>query len=108
MSYEGYEQLLCENHHYRTINCYEGIIGVRCAKSIDGKPCGAKFIVTNSVDETNCDAQGYKKPIELTPAVVETCSLGTFHELSAATYKLSDEIYSYDQDSQDWVRRLIP
>lgn len=47
MSYEGYEQVLCENGHYATVDCYNFDEDWRCFY------CGAKAKWTNGVNLTN-------------------------------------------------------
>jgi len=49
MSYEGYDQVLCENGHYYTYDCWEfwEPNGWECPT------CGAKAAWSNSVDITN-------------------------------------------------------
>lgn len=49
MSYEGYDQVLCENGHYYTYDCYEFWEAVGWACPI----CGAKAAWSNMVDNTN-------------------------------------------------------
>lgn len=57
MSYEGYEQWLCENGHYFNFDCYDRPRWEtwRCPH------CNAKAAWTNSVDETNCEPVGYRE-----------------------------------------------
>lgn len=52
MSYEGYEQQLCENGHLRIIDAWFSEEAMNCI-------CGAKIVWRNGVDDTNCDAIGY-------------------------------------------------
>jgi hypothetical protein len=49
MSYEGYTQVLCENGHYFTYNCYdyEDFDGWKCPE------CQTEIAWSNMVDETN-------------------------------------------------------
>lgn len=49
MSYEGYEQVLCENGHYYTYDCYE----FWKDKGWSCPTCGAKAVWSNMVDVTN-------------------------------------------------------
>jgi len=49
MSYEGYEQVLCENGHYHTYDCYD----FWEAKGWSCPNCGAKAVWSNMVDVTN-------------------------------------------------------
>jgi len=97
VSYEGYEQVLCENGHYHEFDCYHATSGFFetwvCDDHIDGKRCSGKAKVFNSVDETNCDSYGYRKPIEITPEKLKECNLGHKHSFSAPTFKLSDTRY---------------
>lgn len=63
MSYEGYEQLLCKNGHYHTADCRDDGMSrdPNCIpfNSVKCPDCGAEFVWMNSVDDTNCDEQGY-------------------------------------------------
>ena len=45
MSYEGYEQAICENGHYQEVDAYFSCENCRT--------CGAPIKWTNSVEETN-------------------------------------------------------
>jgi hypothetical protein len=49
MSYEGYDQVLCENGHYHTYDCWEFWNDERWSCST----CGAKAAWSNMVDVTN-------------------------------------------------------
>ena len=49
MSYEGYEQVLCENGHYFTFDCYDYWQEDKWVCPI----CGAKSAWSNMVDVTN-------------------------------------------------------
>ena len=46
MSYEGYEEYLCENGHYMTANCYDSV-WPQC------RSCGHSFSHWHAVDQTN-------------------------------------------------------
>jgi hypothetical protein len=85
MSYEGYEQHLCENGHYYT----------RDADYSYGEPspcpyCNAKCAWINCVDQTNGPSQGLidMKNLLVTPEVVETCNLGHKHITKQAIYRI--------------------
>lgn len=45
MSYEGYQQLICKNGHYNTVDAYDNIEVCQV--------CGEGFVWWNSVDVTN-------------------------------------------------------
>ena len=49
MSYEGYDQVLCENGHYHTYDCYD----FWEAEGWNCPTCGAKAAWSNMVDVTN-------------------------------------------------------
>lgn len=97
MSYEGYEQVICENGHYHEFDCLDASTSFYeqwvCDDRIDGKQCNGKAKAFNSVDDTNCDSHGYRKRIEITPEISKECDMGHKHSVSAATFKLSDNIY---------------
>lgn len=69
MSYEGYEQIICQNGHYFVRDAHD-----------DGHcMCGAEAAWFNSVDQTNGPAQGaipyvvLQEKFLLTPQQTETC-----------------------------------
>jgi hypothetical protein len=93
VSYEGYEQALCEKGHYHEFDCRDNITEFVCDAVFDDKPCGSKIKTVNDVDETNCDGYGHRKRILLTEATYQVCNLGGKHLVSEATYKLSDTRY---------------
>lgn len=49
MSYEGYEQLLCENGHLHMVDCWDS----PDPKTWRCDSCGAKLAWWNAVDQTN-------------------------------------------------------
>lgn len=52
MSYEGYEQAICENGHLSSFDHWED--------SFECPDCGSTVMAwENSVDETNCDSFGF-------------------------------------------------
>lgn len=54
MSYEGYEQCICANGHYFTVNALSVVdYNPKCYS------CNAKAVWTNSVDQTQGDEYGY-------------------------------------------------
>ena len=69
MSYEGYSQVICENGHYFTRDCFNNY---SCY-------CGGKDAWENMVDQTNGPDQG-EIPIEdmqkfiIEPAKTKTCA----------------------------------
>ena len=106
MSYEGYIQTLCEKGHAGPdFSCYSSsgeIKNFRCAQHIEGVACGAPVGWSNSVDDTNCDSQGYHFLEQLTESVTKECNLGHQHVWTAATFKPSKNAYWYDQE-KGWV-----
>ncbi len=90
MSYEGFEQAICKNGHWKEFSCYSE--RKKCPT------CGAPFAWTNGVDETNgIDEEtgvypGYINPqlLLVKPAVVQECNLGHVHETSPAIYRIPD------------------
>lgn len=89
MSYEGYEQLICDKGHYYVASCWD-----EKPKCLD---CGSAVIAWhNSVDDTNCDDWGIipEEQIEalvIEPAVYETCNLEHPHLISPAVYRIPRE-----------------
>jgi len=91
MSYEGYYQLICEQGHYWTEDCYGSPEG-QC------KVCGSKIAWSNSVNYTNGswddDGKRIDGYIELeidTPAeqcICPTC--GHTHNTTVETYKIPE------------------
>ena len=74
MSYEGYEEGLCENGHYHSWDCY-GDPPATCDVAM-GKDtvCGKELVWCNSVDQTNGDGEDQKAMLEvLEEAKTETC-----------------------------------
>jgi hypothetical protein len=106
MSYEGFEQVLCNKAHYHEFSCYDspGKNWV-CDCLIDGKACGAKVYLRNSVDETNGGGEGYRKPTELTPRISKNCDMGHPHVISDPTYKLGLTKYRRAplSDDERWI-----
>lgn len=89
MSYEGYEQLICENGHYweeDALQMFEeyGVCRI----------CQGKVAWSNSVDQTNGPSQGeilyevLKEKFLLTPEVVEVCNLGHPHQKSPDIFRV--------------------
>ena len=97
MSYEGYEQLICENGHYWVIGCHDFVDDARCPQ------CNAKVKHWNSVDVTNgsyCDCidgkcgfcnngriDGYKEPVVIEKPKYCICDkCGNKHVTEPAIY----------------------
>ena len=85
MSYEGYVQELCANGHLRQRDAYQAT-PPQCS-------CGAAFVYTHNVDETNgydpADPGTYPKPFEVEKeADYVICNLGHKHYTSERTYKI--------------------
>lgn len=85
MSYEGYNQNLCNNGHYYTSDAY-----------FQNKHCPHCLEVTvwvNAVDQTNGPPEGEisvesLKKFLLQAEVVQTCSLGHKHISNIARYRI--------------------
>jgi len=88
MSYEGYEQFLCENGHFWTVDCYDS--RTKCPD------CKGKAVWFNGVDLTNGSwddngrrIDGYVKLEIDVPAEECTCEkCGHKHNKTVATYKI--------------------
>jgi len=82
MSYEGYEQCICEDGHYFCADVWGG--EEKCH-------CGKKAVWYNSVDETNCDGYGFidmEQFIE-TAAETKTCECcGHVRVVKEVTYRV--------------------
>lgn len=99
MSFEGYYQFLCKNDHLHEEDVVGGLPNsFSCDRLVDGQKCGAEIAdkTINLVDDTNVDAHGYRKPIEIQAAVKVTCNLGHAHITSAAKFRLSEKTYYWD------------
>ncbi len=99
MSYEGYEQKLCKNGHYWTVDAFENYCGFDNDGFSNCPCCKEKEVWSNSVDTTNGSFEwidgkevridGYIELEEATPAPVCTCKeCGNVHALGPPTYKI--------------------
>lgn len=89
MSYEGYEQILCQNGHYNTIDAMETMYQ-------DGyKPCEfcqSPIVWFNCVDTTNDDGSDYIIDLkEKISATICTCHCGNQHQISPAIYEIPEK-----------------
>lgn len=94
MSYEGYDQYICENGHYWIEDCYSAgdPAGRRC------KVCSSKVAWRNGVDQTNGswddDGNRIDGHVELEvdiPALECTCpTCGHTHTTTVETYKIPE------------------
>ena len=89
MSYEGFEQHICENGHLFEIGCSFSMED----EEVFCPHCQKESVWYNMVDDTNCDRMGVITPEEfnkllISPEKFETCSLNHRHLISAATYKI--------------------
>jgi hypothetical protein len=84
MSYEGSVQNICANGHYSTQDTYD---------DHNTCQCGAAFVWTNQVDETNCEEYGYieMKQFIREPEQVCTCHCGHQHNIREALYRIPSE-----------------
>ena len=101
MSYQGYEQCLCDKGHLfeidsrnRLIVCFE---------------CDSEVVWDNSVDETNGDSIGYIQMDQfmIQPEKTEICNLKCVHIVERAVYRIPTESEtvaaraSYDQQAEE-------
>lgn len=97
MSYEGYEQYLCEDGHYITADCFDSGDYTVCH-------CGKPIVWWNSVNETNgsfdVDEHGEETSLRIdgyvelkvkSPAETHTCSCGNVHSVSHAIYYIPED-----------------
>lgn len=88
MSYEGFEQHICERGHLFEIDDSTYLEEpVRCPT------CAALPAWTNYVDETNCDEVGIIldegfETLKLTDQETQVCDLGHTHVTAEATYRI--------------------
>jgi hypothetical protein len=87
MSYEGYEQILCKNGHYHTVDAMEVAYDDTFNSSWRCKDCNAPMAWIHSVDTTN-DA-GTPAYLELkTAAEFCECGCGNIHVKTPGTYHI--------------------
>lgn len=101
MSYEGYEQLLCENGHHRAIDAMETMYGDYDPKTWKCT-CGAGLTWWNAVDQTNGSFEqdpdgnevridGYVELEVDRPETTETCDhCGHTAVVDEVTYKIPE------------------
>lgn len=87
MSYEGYEQLVCENGHYWELDAH---LSSGTLKENKCPHCKGDAAWSNAVDQTNSDGSEFVvKLSERTPAVVETCEhCNSSKEIDPPTYHI--------------------
>jgi len=81
MSYEGRQQVWCENGHHWETDAYD--TGLTSCPT-----CKKAIAFVNDVDDTNGDSYGYIEPIEQVPAKYCTCICGNKHVTEPARYKI--------------------
>lgn len=86
MSYEGYEQYLCENGHYWEEGCsYGNEDPIPCAD------CGKPPVWVHSVDTTNDEGEPVVLKLK-TPSKLETCpTCQHTKEVTPETYEIPPE-----------------
>lgn len=81
MSYEGYEQHICENGHYFNVPCTYSFE----EETAECPECKAPSAWMNMVNDTNCDSYGIipdnilREHFLLSPEETQTCNLGHVH-----------------------------
>ena len=85
MSYEGREQILCKDGHYRVPPARYG-----GGKPLGKCPCGAKDAWINQVDDTNGYEDGVidMTPFLIEPAKTHTCTCGHVHVVEEERYRV--------------------
>jgi len=112
MSYEGYEQCICEKGHYfENSNVYQWDVAEGC-------DCGAPTVFTNAVDETNGEAYGEipfeeMRKLKLADAMVETCPCcGSAKTLHPPRYRVptAEELKNirYYRASNGELLKIVP
>lgn len=99
MSYEGYEQLICENGHEFSIDAYETMYSDNPYAEIKCPVCEGKVVWWNAVDLTNGSwdddgerIDGYVElEIKTTAVHCECAACGDKHVKTAATVKIPEE-----------------
>lgn len=88
MSWEGFDQCICDNGHFFCGESY-------CYEEPNECPiCKSKIAWRNQVDDTNCDSWGeipiglLQKHFLVTPEKNETCNLGHSHIVEHAIYRV--------------------
>jgi hypothetical protein len=91
MSYEGYEQHICENGHRFNTEAGYAYFG-------DDNPpacpyCGAKSVFCNCVDQTNCEDMGVIlndgwRKFEVFPMVIHECCECNSRRISPPIYRI--------------------
>lgn len=90
MSYEGYEQHICENGHYFTCDA----LFMFDTRETTCPHCQSKSAWVNAVDETNADGVGYipeetlKEKFLIKEAEYKTCNLNCEHLISPAVFRI--------------------
>lgn len=84
MSFEGYYEKLCSNGHRRVFDALDYIYD---DSSPEPCSCGAQFVFSHLVDETNCDPHPYPFEVAI-PEQRETCNLGHSHIVRETVYKI--------------------
>lgn len=99
MSYEGYEQLICENGHEFAVDAYETMYSDNPHEGIKCHICGGKVVWWNAVDLTNgsLDEEGNRIDgvvilFTKIPAAYCHCDhCGNNHIKTAATVRIPEE-----------------
>lgn len=97
MSYEGYEQYLCEDGHYSQVDCWDAEDHSVCH-------CGKPIVWWNGVDTTNGSfdidehgnetelrIDGYVELKEKSPVKTHRCVCGDVHIVAEATYHIPED-----------------
>lgn len=94
MSYEGYEQYLCTNGHYWTLDAITSRYGSYPKEMYQCTFCKAPAVWMNDVDQTNgCDDSHPECCDYVTlevdmPVETHACSCGNVHAVKPPTYKI--------------------
>mgnify|MGYP003395342990 CR=1 FL=1 len=98
MSYEGFEEYICENKHYFTKNCYYILEDATDFKTIC-PICGKPTVYFHAVDETNGEIE--EEPSTFTAPIREVGFEDHWHEDHHGN-KYAIKENHYEPDSSQW------
>jgi len=106
MSYEGYDQHICENGHQFSLDAmnYDNYMGnAKC------HICKAESVWSLAVDQTNDEGFPYTNFVEIEPKKHETCEhCGHTKLISEATYRVptEEEMKQYEEEGKKFYDKM--